>query len=83
MPVTGVQTCALPIWDWQREHNSLTVDQYYFGRQMFLLASLIQYTLPGCPSLYYGDEAGLVGYCYLGSIIRSLVNISLYTKLLE
>jgi len=48
--------------DWQREHNSLTVDQYYFGRQMFLLASLIQYTLPGCPSLYYGDEAGLVGY---------------------
>ena len=48
--------------DWQREHNTLTPDQYYFGRQMFLLASLIQYTLPGCPSLYYGDEAGLVGY---------------------
>ena len=48
--------------DWQREHNELRVDQYYFGRQMFLLASLIQYTLPGCPSLYYGDEAGLVGY---------------------
>ena len=48
--------------DWQRAHNTLTPDQYYFGRQMFLLASLIQYTLPGCPSLYYGDEAGLVGY---------------------
>lgn len=48
--------------EWQRQNNKLTVDQYYFGRQMFLLASLIQYTLPGCPSLYYGDEAGLVGY---------------------
>jgi len=48
--------------DWQRDHNTLTADQYYFGRQMFLLASLIQFTLPGCPCIYYGDEAGLVGY---------------------
>lgn len=48
--------------DWQREHNTLTADQYYFGRHMSKLAALIQYTLPGCPSLYYGDEAGLVGY---------------------
>ena len=48
--------------DWQREHNTLTADQYYFGRHMAKLAALIQYTLPGCPSLYYGDEAGLVGY---------------------
>ena len=48
--------------DWQREHNTFTADQYYFGRHMAKLAALIQYTLPGCPSLYYGDEAGLVGY---------------------
>lgn len=48
--------------DWQRDHNTLTADQYYFGRHMAKLAALIQYTLPGCPSLYYGDEAGLVGY---------------------
>ena len=26
------------------------------------LASLLQYTLPGCPSLYYGDETGMEGY---------------------
>lgn len=48
--------------DWQRDHNILDADTYYAGRQLFLLASVIQYTLPGCPSLYYGDEAGLVGY---------------------
>lgn len=48
--------------DWQREHNTLDKDTYYAGRQLFLLATVLQYTLPGCPSLYYGDEAGLVGY---------------------
>ncbi|MEG1205443.1 MAG: glycoside hydrolase family 13 protein [Angelakisella sp.] len=48
--------------DWQRAHNTLTPEQFYTGRQLFLLASVIQYTLPGCPCLYYGDEAGLVGY---------------------
>ena len=48
--------------EWQRQHNTLTPEQYYRGRQLFLLASLIQFTLPGCPCLYYGDEAGLVGY---------------------
>ena len=25
------------------------------------MASFLQYTLPGCPSLYYGDEAGMEG----------------------
>ncbi|MEG2073174.1 MAG: alpha-amylase family glycosyl hydrolase, partial [Angelakisella sp.] len=48
--------------DWQRGHNTLTPELFYLGRQLFLLASVIQYTLPGCPCLYYGDEAGLVGY---------------------
>ena len=48
--------------DWQREHNTLTVAQYYRGRQLFMLGTLMCMTLPGMPSLYYGDEAGLVGY---------------------
>ena len=27
-----------------------------------MMASLLQYTLPGSPSLYYGDEAGMEGH---------------------
>jgi cyclomaltodextrinase len=32
------------------------------GKQKLRLSSMIQYTLPGFPSLYYGDEAGLCGF---------------------
>ena len=31
------------------------------AKQRLLLASFLQYTLPGSPSLYYGDEAGMEG----------------------
>ncbi|WP_071429243.1 glycoside hydrolase family 13 protein [Angelakisella massiliensis] len=48
--------------EWQRQHNTLDANTFYTGRQMLLLAAMIQYTLPGAPCLYYGDEAGLVGY---------------------
>ncbi len=48
--------------DWQREHNHIPQDLYAHGRQLFMLASVIQFTLPGCPCIYYGDEAGLYGY---------------------
>ncbi|MBQ8748472.1 MAG: glycoside hydrolase family 13 protein [Oscillospiraceae bacterium] len=30
--------------------------------QLLKMASFLQYTLPGAPSLYYGDEAGLEGH---------------------
>ena len=29
---------------------------------MEMLASFLQFVLPGCPCIYYGDEAGLQGY---------------------
>ena len=29
---------------------------------MLLMASFLQYMLPGMPSLYYGDEVGMEGY---------------------
>ncbi len=32
------------------------------AKKLFKLASVIQYTIFGIPSLYYGDEAGLEGY---------------------
>ncbi len=47
---------------WQAQHNTLTPEQYSRGKLLFMLASVMQYTLPGTPSLYYGDEAGLYGY---------------------
>ena len=31
------------------------------GKQRLRLASLIQFTLPGAPTIYYGDEVGLTG----------------------
>ena len=46
---------------WQHDHNGLSVGDYKKGVHMMKMASLIQYTLPGVPSLYYGDEAGLQG----------------------
>lgn len=46
---------------WQYEHNILSDEDYRKGVQMLKMASLIQYTLPGVPSLYYGDEAGMQG----------------------
>lgn len=46
---------------WQFEHNTLSEYDYYRGVSMMKTASLIQYTLPGVPSLYYGDEVGMQG----------------------
>lgn len=46
---------------WQSQ-KKLTQEQYAFGVKLLKMASLIQYTLPGVPSLYYGDEAGMEGY---------------------
>ncbi len=36
--------------------------QYLTAQERLLSASFLQYMLPGCPSLYYGDEAGMEGY---------------------
>ena len=46
---------------WQSVHK-LSKEQYQKGVARLKLASLLQYTLPGVPSLYYGDEIGMEGY---------------------
>lgn len=46
---------------WQYEHNSLSSYDYLKGISMMKMASLIQFTLPGVPSIYYGDEIGMQG----------------------
>ena len=40
----------------------ISQSEYYTARHKLMLASAIQYTLPGVPSLYYGDEAGVDGF---------------------
>ncbi len=35
--------------------------EYEKGKNLFILASFLQYTLPGFPCLYYADEAGMTG----------------------
>ena len=48
----------------------MTADEYEKGKKMLLQATFLQFTLPGIPSIYYGDEVGLQGfrdpYCRTG-----------------
>lgn len=46
---------------WQAE-TSLTEEQKEKGLKLMKIATGIQYTLPGFPCVYYGDEAGMEGY---------------------
>ncbi len=48
--------------DWQAEHYFLPAEAYAAGRAKLLPLAMVQYFLPGCPCLYYGDEAGVCGY---------------------
>ena len=47
--------------EWQSKQK-LSDEEYEQGIKRLRLAAVIQYTLPGVPSLYYGDEAGMQGY---------------------
>lgn len=53
--------CAGRGREWQAG-RMLSETEYQRGIKLLKLASLIQYLLPGVPSLYYGDEIGMQGY---------------------
>ena len=38
------------------------IDRYENGRRLMTLAYAMIFTLPGIPSIYYGDEIGMQGY---------------------
>ena len=40
----------------------MTDEEKTRGRVLVQLASVLQFTLPGIPCIYYGDEAGMEGY---------------------
>ncbi len=46
---------------WQSK-TKLTPEQRALGLERLRLAALMQFTLPGVPCIYYGDEAGMEGY---------------------
>ncbi len=46
----------------QQAKRSLSSQQYETARERLLIASMLQFALPGAPSIYYGDEAGMEGY---------------------
>lgn len=46
----------------ERRLKKLSPQEYALGKERLKLAALLQYTLPGIPTLYYGDEAGVEGY---------------------
>lgn len=55
------ESCEYRDRQWQSEHF-LSEMQYSLGVKLMKLASVIQFTLPGIPCVYYGDEAGMEGY---------------------
>lgn len=46
----------------EKAGRHLCTEQYRASVERLLMASFLQYTLPGCPSLYYADEAGMEGH---------------------
>ena len=48
--------------DWEQGEYRLSAEEWQRGVLRLKLAAMIQYTLPGYPSLYYGDEAGMSGF---------------------
>ena len=47
--------------NWQANQR-LSPEQRKLGVKLLKIASAMQYTLPGFPCVYYGDEAGMEGY---------------------
>jgi 4-alpha-glucanotransferase len=46
----------------EREDYRLTPEQYALAKRRLKMLSLLQFTMPGVPCIYYGDEAGAQGF---------------------
>ncbi len=60
-----ILTALVDDFDGSREEKArrhLSRNQLATAQERLLMASFLQYMLPGSPSLYYGDEAGMEGY---------------------
>ena len=60
-----ILTALVDDFDGSREEKAkrhLSRNQWEVAHERLLMASFLQYMLPGCPSIYYADEAGMEGY---------------------
>ncbi len=60
-----ILTALVDDFDGSREEKArrhFSRQQYLTAVERLLMASFLQYTLPGSPSIYYADEAGMEGY---------------------
>ncbi len=60
-----ILTALVDDFDGSREEKArrhLSLQQYVVAQERLLMASFLQFMLPGTPSIYYGDEAGMEGY---------------------
>ena len=60
-----ILTALVDDFDGSREEKArrrLSRNQFDVASERLMAASFLQYTLPGSPSLYYGDEACMEGY---------------------
>ena len=60
-----ILTALVDDFDGSREEKAkrrLTGQQYSAAKELLKMASFLQFMLPGAPSVYYADEAGMEGY---------------------
>ena len=61
MNILGGYPLARYGFDHETVYHDLDAEQYALARKRMKLLSILQYTLPGVPDLYYGDETGVQG----------------------
>ena len=60
-----ILTALVDDFDGSREEKAsrrLSMQQMILAKERLRMASFLQFTLPGSPCVYYGDEAGMEGY---------------------
>jgi glycosidase len=60
--LTAVSGAEKPADGKSMEHSRLDDEMRRVAKKRLKLASLLQFTLPGTPCVYYGDEAGMEGW---------------------
>ena len=59
--LTALSDADLPSSKCDMEHFRLNDEQRAIAKRRLKLAAVLQFTLPGIPCVYYGDEAGMEG----------------------